>query len=169
MSETLTIKIEPLTREVFAPYGDVIETDGARHFSINAGAIERFHDLARVDVGVEENGRTLISIARSNWSASAPYKVSFVERHPLGSQAFIPMDDTPIVVAVAPAGEKVDPVDVKAFVSNGKQGINYHRGIWHVPLISREKGQQMVIVDRGGPGGNCEEFHFPDDEIFLVL
>ena len=166
---TLTLKVEPLTREAFGLYGDVIETEGASHFSINAGAIERFHDLAKVDVGVEQQGRTLISIARCNQSSSVPYKVPFVERHPLGSQAFIPLDDTPIVVAVAPPGETVDPAAVKAFVSNGRQGINYHPGVWHIPLISLKEGQQMVIVDRGGPGGNCDEYYFPDDEIILEL
>jgi len=165
---TLNLTAEPLTRDAFAPYGDVIETEGAKHFSINAGAIERFHDLAAVDVGAEEQGRTLISIAHCNQSSSLPYRVPFVERHPLGSQAFIPMDDTPMVVVVAPVGETVDPREARAFVSNGRQGINYHRGIWHIPLISLAEGQQMLIVDRGGPGQNCDEFYFEDTEIIVT-
>lgn len=166
---TLMLKAVPLTREAFAPFGDVIEMDGAKHFSINAGAIERFHDLASVDVGVEEGGRALISIARCNHRSSMPYRVPFVERHPLGSQAFIPFNETPLIVVVAPAGEAVDPRDILAFVSNGRQGVNYSRGTWHIPLISLEEGQQMLIVDRGGSGKNCDEYHFPDDEIVVEL
>lgn len=164
---TLNLKAEPLTREAFASFGDVIETQGAKHFSINAGAIERFHDLAGVDVGVEEQGRTLISIARCNESCSMPYRISLIERHPLGTQAFIPLDNTPIVVVVAPPGAQVDAADLRAFITNGTQGINYHRGIWHMPLISSRLGQQFIVVDRGGPGQNCDEFHFKDDEVVV--
>ncbi|MGI9295647.1 MAG: ureidoglycolate lyase [Pseudomonadales bacterium] len=164
---TLNVKIEPLTREAFAPYGDVIESEGAEHFSINDGAIERFHDLAKVDVGVGEEGRTLVSMVQCNRTSSLPYKVPLIERHPLGSQAFIPLDDTPVIVLVAPPGEEVAPADLRAFVTNGKQGINYQRAIWHMPLIALKAGQRLIVVDRGGPGNNCEEYYFPDHEIIL--
>ena len=136
MSTTVQLEAHPLSREAFAPFGDVIETDGARHFSINAGAIERFHDLATVDVGTEEGGRPLISIAQCNQASELPYEVPFVERHPLGSQAFIPLDDTPLLVVVAPPGEEVKAGEVRAFISNGRQGVNYRPGTWHIPLIS---------------------------------
>ena len=165
----LNLKAEPLTREAFAPYGDVIETEGARHFSINAGMIERFHDLAQVDVGAEQNGRPLISIARCNRATSLPFQIKLVERHPLASQAFIPLSGPPLLVVVAPPGETVEPGQLRAFVSNGRQGINYHRGVWHIPLIALEVGQEFIIVDRGGPGPNCDEFYFKDDEIILTL
>jgi len=160
---------QPLTREAFSPFGDVIEMHGATHFSINAGAIERFHDLATVDVGVEEQGRPLISIARCNNPSALPYELPFVERHPLGSQAFIPLDDAPLVVVVAPPGEQVDSAHLRAFVTNGRQGINYRRGVWHIPLISLEGGQQFLIVDRGGPGKNCDEFHFQGEQIIVSV
>lgn len=163
---TINLKLQPLTRAAFAPYGDVIETENARHFSINAGTIERFHDLAAVDVGTADDGRTLISIARCNQATDLPFPVKFVERHPRGSQAFIPLSATPLVAVVAPPGERVDPQVLQAFISNGKQGINYHRGVWHIPLIALDQNQQFVIVDRGGPGQNCDEFHF-DNEIVL--
>lgn len=167
MATTVNVKIEPLTRAAYAPYGDVIDMQDVDHFSINEGAIERFHDLAKVDIGADEGGRTLISIALCNRADSLPYTLPHVERHPLGSQAFLPLDDTPVIVVVAPHGESVDPADIKAFISNGKQGINYHRAVWHMPLIALQKGQQMIIVDRGGPGNNCEEFYFPGHQIVL--
>ena len=167
--KTLQLKAKLLTTEAFAAFGDVIQTQGAKHFSINAGTIERFHDLAQEDVGVESEGRPLVSIVQCNQPTSLPHSIALVERHPLGTQAFIPLDDTPLVVAVAPAGEVVDPEKIEAFVSDGSQGVNYARGVWHMPLISLRDGQKFVVVDRGGPGQNCDEFHFADAEIQLIL
>jgi len=164
----INLKLQSLTREAFALFGDVIETEGARHFSINAGTIERFHDLAQVDVGTEGEGRPLISIAQCKQATELPIPVKFVERHPQGTQAFIPFLDTPLPIVVAPPGETVDPQDLRAFISNGNQGINYHRGVWHLPLIALQQGQQFLIVDRGGAGQNCDEFYFEGDEITLT-
>lgn len=162
----LTIELEPLTAEAFAPYGDVVETTGAKHFSINLGTVERYHDLAKVDTD-EQNGRTLVSIVCCNDLSDLPYQLPFIERHPLGSQSFIPMDDTPIVVAVAEAGDAPAAEHLRAFISNGKQGVNYHRGVWHMPMLFLNKDQRMIVVDRGGEGDNCEEHHYPDYEITL--
>jgi len=90
-------------------------------------------------------------------SATAlPYCFDRIERHPLGSQAFIPLTPFSFVVVVAPAGESVERDDLRAFVTNGQQGINYRRGVWHMPLIALETGQDFLIVDRAG-SGNCEE------------
>lgn len=152
---THVLKAVPLTRQAFAPFGDVIETDGAQHYPINRGAIERFHDLATVDVGID--GRTLVSIVECNRPGGIPVPVSLVERHPLGSQAFIPMGEAVMCVVVAPAGDEVTPSALWAFVSNGRQGVNYHRGTWHMPLVAFDAGQRFIVVDRGGPGDNCEE------------
>ena len=163
----IELKAAPLTRAAFAPFGDVIETDGARHFPINAGTIERFHDLARVDVGVEQQGRTLISLARCNQPTSPPFRVTLVERHPLGSQAFIPLGGSPLIVVVAAAGDRVESSQLHAFVSNGHQGVNFHRGTWHMPMIALDQDQQMLIVDRGGPGQNCDEWVLREQEIVV--
>ncbi len=163
----IELKAAPLTRAAFAPFGDVIETEGAQHFPINAGAIERFHELARVDVGVDHQGHALISIARCNQPTSPPFRVALVERHPLGSQAFVPLGGSPLIVVVAAADERVEPMQLHAFISNGRQGINFHRGTWHMPMISLDQDQQMLIVDRGGPGHNCDEWVFRDQEIVV--
>lgn len=161
----IELRPEPLTRESFAPFGDVIETEGARHFPINAGTIERYHDLAAVELG--EQGRPLISIASCNRTTELPYRVPLVERHSLGSQAFIPLNDTPMIVVVAPPGESVDPTQLRAFVSNGRQGINYHPGVWHMPLITADPEQRFIVVDRGGPGHNCDELPL-EEEVLLT-
>ncbi|HSH42663.1 MAG TPA: ureidoglycolate lyase [Arenicellales bacterium] len=149
------LRAAPLTREGFAPFGDVIDTDGARHYPINRGAVERYHDLAPVDVG--DDGRTLVNIFECRQPATLPLTVEIIERHPLGSQAFIPMDGAVMCIVVAPPGDEVAPGDLRAFVSNGRQGVNYHRGTWHMPLAAFRAGQRFVVVDRGGPGDNCEE------------
>lgn len=163
---TRTLQAQPLIREAFATYGDVIEIHGAQHFGINGGAFERFHDLANVDIGTE--GRPLLSIVRCDQATSLPYEVRLIERHPLGSQAFYPLSDSPMVIVVAPPGERVDPDQVQAFVSNGSQGVNFYRGTWHIPLIALEAGQQFVVVDRGGPGNNCDEVHLPETGGLIV-
>lgn len=147
----------PLTAERFAPYGDVIATRAERRNAMNAARFERFDDLAAVDVDRSDGAHVAISIARARTATTLPYTFDMVERHPQGSQAFIPLSGFRFAVVVAPAGEAVDVADLRAFVSDGRQGINYHRGTWHMPLIALESAQEFLIVDRAGGGPNCEE------------
>jgi len=159
MSQAVTksmIRAEPLTRDAFAPFGDVIQTDEARHFAINRGGVERYHDLATVDVG-EGGGHPLISIFECRRVGEPPLVVDLMERHPLGSQAFFPVGGAVMCVVVAPPGEALSAENLRAFVTSGEQGVNYHRGTWHMPLVAFALGQQFLVVDRGGPGDNCEE------------
>lgn len=166
----IRIQAAPLTRESFAPFGDVVEIKGAGEHDINAGKIQRFHDLADVVVDTENGGRSIVSIAYARVTTSMPVSIPMVERHPLGSQAFIPFSKIPMVVVVAEkTDEPVNPQDLKAFVSNGKQGINYKPGVWHMPLIAFEEGQQWLIIDRGGPGKNCDECFFDGDQIVVFV
>ena len=161
---TITLKAEPLTREQFAPYGEVIETSRDASDAMNAARFERFDDLCNVDL--INDGRIAISIARCRTPTSLPLRLDRVERHPLGSQAFVPLSPCKMVIVVAPPEESVDAGDLRAFVSNGRQGINYRRGTWHMPLISFTAGQEYLIIDRGGNEPNCDE-HTLDDVIFL--
>jgi len=150
-----TLTLEPLTRAAFKPFGDVIELDGAQHFPINGGTTERFHDLARVDVGAEEGGRPLINVFRGQPRAQ-PVEIAMMERHPLGSQAFLPLGVVSYLVVVAPAGE-FDVSRLRAFLTRGWQGVNYARGVWHHPLIVLDVAADFIVVDRGGKEANCEE------------
>ncbi|WP_414451709.1 ureidoglycolate lyase [Burkholderia sp. 22PA0099] len=149
-----TLTIEALTREAFAPFGDVIETEGAKQIPINLGTTIRFHDLAHIDVN-DEGGRTLVNLFRGQPRA-LPFEVTMLERHPLGSQAFLPLSTQPYLVVVAPAGE-LDATKIRAFVSSGWQGVNYAKGVWHHPLIALEEVSDFVVVDRGGEGLNLNE------------
>ncbi|PMS34845.1 ureidoglycolate lyase [Trinickia symbiotica] len=154
-----TLSIEPLTRESFAPFGDVIELEGARHFPINEGTTTRFHDLARVDV-TDAGGRPLLNLFRGEPRA-LPFEVSMLERHPLGSQAFVPLSDRPYLIVVAPLGP-LTPAVIRAFVTRGWQGVNYKKGVWHHPLIALEAVSDFVVIDRGGEGHNCDEERLPE-------
>ncbi|MGV2291200.1 ureidoglycolate lyase [Trinickia sp. YCB016] len=166
-----TLHVERLTREAFAPFGDVIELAGARHFPINAGTTERYHDLATVDV-TEAGGRPLINVFRGQ-PRQLPLDVALMERHPLGSQAFIPLGDVKYLVVVAPAGE-FDPARMRAFAGEGLQGVNYARGVWHHPLIVLEREGDFIVVDRGGNQPNCDEvtlaepYRLAFDEVFAA-
>jgi ureidoglycolate lyase len=99
---------------------------------------------------------------------SLPYRFDLVERHPLGSQAFIPLSHFRFFVVVALAAESVEPEDLCAFVTNGSQGVNYHRGVWHMPMIALEGGQEFLIVDCGVDGENCDEHYFSDPVTLLA-
>ncbi|HTH73384.1 MAG TPA: ureidoglycolate lyase [Trinickia sp.] len=148
------LAVEPLTRAAFAPFGDVVSLDGARHFPINGGTTERFHDLATIDV-TAGGGRPLINVFRGQPRA-LPLQVTMMERHPLGSQAFIPLADIRYLVVVAPAGE-FDIDRMRAFSVHGRTGVNYARGVWHHPLIALDAVSDFLVVDRGGNQPNCDE------------
>ena len=128
------LAIEPLTRDAFAPFGDVIEA-AADHlsFPINAGTSQRFHDLARLDPG--EGGRLIVSIFRAQ-PRRLPLAITMLERHPKASQAFMPLAGKPFLVVVAPKGEQIDPAHIRAFLAQGTQGINFAAGVWHHPLLA---------------------------------
>ncbi len=161
-----TLTIEPLSKEAFAAFGDVIETDGSDHFMINNGSTMRFHRLAEVETATPDD-KAIISIFRADVQ-DMPFTVRMLERHPLGSQAFIPLLGNPFLIVVAPVGDAPVSGLVRAFVSNGRQGINYHRGVWHHPVLTIEKRDDFLVVDRSGTGNNCDEHFFKEDELLIL-
>jgi ureidoglycolate lyase len=154
----------PLTKEAFAPYGDVISVAENNHFLINNGSTERYHDLAKVET--LDGGHTLINIFRAT-PLQYPLQVKMVERHPKGSQAFIPTNGRSYLVLVAPAGEIVSPTDLRLFLASGDQGVNYHTGTWHHPVLALEQISDFLVVDRGGEGHNCDELFFEEQDIIV--
>ncbi|MEM7223326.1 MAG: ureidoglycolate lyase [Pseudomonadota bacterium] len=161
------LKPEPLNRAAFKPFGDVIETAEATSYPINDGMCTRFHDLAAVDVD-EDGGRPLINLFRSKpWPL--PLTVSLLERHPKSSQAFVPLSGAPFLVVVAPPGDAPTPGLVRAFASDGRQGVNFHRGVWHHPLIAIGDESDFLVVDRGAEDENCDLHHFPSEAEPLVV
>ncbi|MDR3410220.1 MAG: ureidoglycolate lyase [Formivibrio sp.] len=152
----IELSIETLSHEAFAPFGEVIEADPLRtQFAINAGTSQRFHDLARLDPG--KDGRLTVSIFRSQ-PRDLPLSITMLERHPKGSQAFMPLSGKPFLVVVAPAGDKVDPHQIRAFWAHGQQGINFTAGTWHHPLLALHSESDFLVIDRADPASNCEEY-----------
>ena len=122
---------------------------------MNAGRFERSVAMASVDMAPSHPAR--IDITRCRETTELPCRVKVLERHPLGSQAFMPLAEFVFVVVVAPPGDAVDTDSIRAFASNGRQGINYHRGTWHMPMIGAA-GQSFLLIERDDDEGNCEEF-----------
>jgi ureidoglycolate lyase len=153
-SSQLPMKIEKLTRDAFAPFGDLITLAGARHYPINDGSAERFHDLALIDVA-DQGGKPLLSVFRGK-PRPLPFEIGIMERHPLGSQAFIPLSKEPYLVIVAASGQ-FDEGTLRFFRAERGEGVNYAKGVWHHGLFALGRESEFIVVDRGGPGGNCEE------------
>jgi len=160
------LTIEPLSKAAFSPFGDVIETAGSDSFMINNGSTRRYHKLAAVQTAQPED-QAIISIFAAE-KLEMPLTVRMLERHPLGSQAFVPLLGNPFLIVVAPLGETPDPEHVRAFVSDGRQGVNYHRGVWHHPVLTIEKRDEFLVVDRSGSGNNCDEYFFAEDALLLL-
>jgi ureidoglycolate lyase len=163
---TITLAVRPLTAQAFAAYGDVIECAGAQQIPINQGTTVRCNDLAQVDVA-EGGGTALISIFRGQ-PRPQPIRLEVMERHPLGSQAFYPLQDRAWLVVVSDAANPVDPAGLRAFRASGTQGVNYARNIWHHPLLALEPDSDFLVVDRGGPGDNLEEAWFSNGEVYVA-
>jgi ureidoglycolate lyase len=158
------ISIEPLTREAYAPFGQVIEIEGAQHYPINGGMTERYHDLARVELG-GVHPRPLISIARGKPYA-LPLTLKMVERHPFGSQAFYPLAPRPFLSIVCP-DEGGIPGTPRAFMCSPGQGINMAMNTWHGVLTPLGEITDFLIIDRGGDGNNLEEYFF--DQPWIIV
>ena len=153
---------EPLTAEAFAPFGSVIEaSDSAVKLDINQGHALRYDRLADIDVG-DEGGTAIVSLFRAKPLAELVLR-SF-ERHPLGSQTFVPLSGRPYLVAVAPAGP-FDPAAIRLFRAGGRQGVHYKKGVWHHFLLVLDESD-FLVIDRAGPGDNCAEVALsPGDRI----
>ena len=171
----IELRAQPLTAAAFAPFGDVIEADGREFRWINAGTCKRYDDLARVDVAAD-GGRPLISVFEAS-PRPLPFRVRSLERHPLSSQAFYPLEERPflIVVAATPAATAADehpaPLTsgLRAFWSSGRQGVNYRPNTWHHALLAVGETSRFLVVDRGGPGVNCDEFEITDSIVQVSL
>ena len=160
------LALKPLSARDFEPYGDVIEALGAPSYHINSGRCGRYHDLARLAF---DRGRAGISVFDSA-PCALPMPLDLLERHPLGSQAFLPLSGASYLVVVAADRDGI-PVDPQAFLATSAQGVNYHRGTWHAVLAPLRQQAQFAVVDRIGDDRdpencnlencNLEEYRFP--------
>ena len=153
-----------ITKENFSLFGDIISTRSAKPIDINAGYAKRFDDLANINT-YKDNGKTIVSIFSAK-KRNFPMKIDMMEKHPLGSQAFIPMKETTFLVLVAPENDKPDLNKIESFIVPSGVGINYKPGIWHFPLIATED-MNFLVVDRKGAGENLVIENLEKEEILL--
>ncbi|MFC1394171.1 ureidoglycolate lyase [Acinetobacter junii] len=151
------IQIQPLTQESFSAFGDVIEKENNDFFSINHGLTLRYHALSVAQIS-GDNTAVGMSIFHNLCVTEIPFKIDMLERHPHGSQSFIPLQQQKFIIIVALPLDQTQPNEQKiyAFLSNGKQGVTYHQGAWHHPLITLEAKSDFLVVDRIGGGQNCD-------------
>lgn len=166
--EKIVLTPEPLSKDAFAPFGDVIAVDnGNAPIMINEGTTERFHKLATVELNGKQKfdgaqqAQSIISIFRAQ-PRSLPMPITMMERHPLGSQAFLPSDNDPYLVLVCLGEDAPNPETLKLFVAKG-EGVNYSANTWHHPLLALDKVSNFWIVDRAGQGNNLEEQNFSSE------
>ena len=158
------IKPIEITRKNFAAYGDLISSDNIKPIDINAGYAKRFDNLANINTS-RDGGKTIVSIF-STLKRTFPMKIDMMEKHPLGSQAFIPMKETNFIVLVASPGDKPEISKIESFVVSRGIGINYKPDIWHFPLISTEN-MNFLVMDRKGTGDNLIIYNFEKEKVIL--
>ena len=158
------IKAKKITKKNFSKFGQLIDTSKKNPININDGYAKRFDNLINVDTS-KKRGKAIVSIFNAK-KRKFPMKIDMMEKHPLGSQAFIPMEDTKFLIFVAPKGDKPNIYKIQSFVVPRQTGINYKTGIWHFPLIST-KNMNFLVVDRKGKGKNLVIHKFKKDKIIL--
>ena len=154
----------PITKENFSKFGQLITTENIKPLEINNGYAKRFDKIAEIDTSTE-NGETTISIF-SALKRSFPMKIDMMEKHPLGSQAFIPMKETTFLTFVAPEGEKPKIDKIESFIVPKGKGVNYKTGVWHFPLIATED-MDFLVIDRKGSGENLIIENLSQEDILL--
>ena len=151
------LKLEPLDSASFAPFGDVIDVAGRKPFPINQGTTQRYHHLGTIRI-LGDDAIAGISLARGD-AFQLPLRVHMLERHPKGSQSWIPLQGVSFVVVVAPNGadDRPDEAGLRAFHAREGQGVNYHVGTWHHPLLTLDQTGDFIVIDRIGTDPNCDE------------
>ena len=155
--KTYRLNLKPLTSEAFAPFGDVIQKQGHYPEEINYGQTRKYARLAGIDA-TDEGGEAAVHIYRSR-PVSLPFRIELMENHPLGSQAFMPLHQRPFLVVVAPAADRLEFKSIQGFFTNGEQGVNIHKGVWHHHQLSLDEISDYLVIDRSGPGNNRIEQH----------
>jgi ureidoglycolate lyase len=162
----ISLTPQALTAEAFAPFGEVIETGTNEPLAVNADLAQRYNDLAFIDTS-DEGGRPNVSIFVSK-PRPMPVVIDKMERHPLGSQLFVPLGDYPYLVVVTDGAPPFDAADLSVFLITDVRGVSYQKGLWHLPLCPLYEPGQFLVVDRGGSGKNVDEFYLPADTPITV-
>ena len=160
----IIIKPKKITNKNFKKFGEVISTKKIKPININNGYAKRFNSLCKINTSLKK-GNTIMSIFSAK-KRKFPMNIKMMEKHPLGSQAFVPMNETTFLVFVAPKGKRPNTKKIESFIVPKQTGINYKPGIWHFPLIS-SKNMNFLVIDRKGIGNNLVIHNFKNEKISL--
>ena len=160
----ITLTPEPITPEAFAPFGTLLQREGAESYLINDGTTRRFNALSQVDAGPD--GTVIASIFHGA-RRPAPIAIGMLERHPLGDQVFFPLGGGDWLIVVA-EGTHPTGHNCRCFRASADQGVRYARGVWHHPLLVLDATQDFLVLDREGPGTNLEEHTFEPDQDAVI-
>ena len=152
------VEIEPISAVAFSPFGDLITLREVPDKLINQGLCGRHHDLATLDFGT--GGRAGISLFDAQ-PRELPLSLDMMERHPEGSQAFIPMSENAFLVIVA-LDNNGSPGRPRAFLTEPGQGINFHVNTWHGVLTPLTSPGLFAVIDRIGTTPNLQEHWFTE-------
>jgi len=160
----IVLKPKKINNKNFKKFGDLISTGKTKPININNGYAKRFDNLCKISTS-KKNGNTIVSIFSAK-KRKFPMDIKMMEKHPLGSQAFIPMKESAFIVFVAPKGKKPNIKKIESFIVPKQTGINYKPGIWHFPLISK-KNMNFLVIDRKGKGNNLVIHNFKKEKVIL--
>ena len=160
----ITIKPKTINKKNFSKFGQIIDTSKKTYFRINNGYAKRYDNLGKINTSTKK-GKTIVSIFSAK-KRLFPMKIDMMEKHPLGSQAFIPMKETSFFAFVAPKGNRPNLKKIKSFIIPKQTGINLNPGIWHFPLIST-KNMNFLVIDRKGKGKNLIIHKFKKEKVYL--
>ena len=160
----IIIKPKKITHKNFKKFGDVISTKKVKPTNINNGYAKKFANLCKINTSLKK-GNTIMNIFSAK-KRKFPINIKMMEKHPLASQAFIPMSEAIFLVFVAPKGKKPNTKKIESFIVPKQTGINYKPGIWHFPLISTEN-INFLVIDRKGMGNNLTIHNFKNEKISL--
>lgn len=168
----IELTLEPLLKKNFKIYGDVLSTDDSPSIVINNGFAKKHHNLCAMDSN-ENGGKSALHLYVAK-NRVFPLQINMLEKHPYFSQAFIPRSNNAFIAVVCLGNNEPDLSTLKAFITNGNQGVHYKRGIWHFPLISLKDNEQFIVIDRTDCGvqenkiEDCIEYYFEKEQISLT-
>ena len=161
------ISIEQLDASVFSRFGKIVEKKNALELrSINQGTTTRYHNISELELE-SKNGTSSISIF-SGTPRKLPIEIKIMEKHPVASQSFLPIQDYDWLIVVSEEKNELPDLNtLRCFHVNGDTGITYNKNVWHHPLLVKKK-QDFWVVDRindqEDASINLKEYNFTKNE-----
>lgn len=151
------IAAEPLRAEAYRPFGDLVSADRADVPArpANQGTAARRDLLAGV-ASLRPAATLNVCSFRCAPRTAWPLPVALLEKHPMSTQVFIPMNARRYLVLVALGDEAPDLATARAFIATGTQGVSYHPGVWHHPMIALDDAIDFTcLVWEDGTASDC--------------